>query len=118
MHAHPSTNYFKYFERGRTEFLRVLGVSISGLKADGVEFVVRRAEVEYLRPCRYDDLITLSTSLSGSTGATITFEHVMEKEGVGCARGTVVLAATGRDGRPCRVQEIVRAAIKETRGRS
>lgn len=105
-------NYLKFFERGRTELLRELGVSLTGLQREGVLFVVTRAEVEYLQPCRYDDLLMLETRIAGKTGATITFEHSVTRDGHEdeAARGWVVLASTGPGGRPVRLPEGLRKA--------
>jgi len=110
-------NYLKYFERGRTELLRSLGVSLPGLRDDGVIFVVRRAEAEYFAPCRYDDLVSLDTIVSASTGATVTFSHTIKKEGsdTEAVKGTVVLAAVGADGRPVRLPAVLREALKKTK---
>lgn len=107
-------NYLKYFERGRTELLRALGVSLPKLRKEGFLFVVRKAEAEYLAPCRYDDLIYLDTGISASTGATVTFRHSIIKEGSGteAVRGEVVLAAINPDGRPARLPSQLRAALK------
>jgi acyl-CoA thioester hydrolase len=107
-------NYLKYFERGRTEFLRDLGVSLQELKEKGAVFVVRKAEVEYLSPCRYDDLLTVETVVSSTSGATITFVHSIRRgvEEIDSVRGTVVLAAVGRDGRPTRIPDVLTQALK------
>ncbi len=107
-------NYLKYFERGRTECLRALGVSLPGLRKEGFLFVVSKAEAEYLAPCRYDDLIYLDTEISASTGATVTFRHSIKKEGseTEAVRGVVTLAAVGPDGRPARLPAELRAALK------
>ncbi|HXI10130.1 MAG TPA: YbgC/FadM family acyl-CoA thioesterase [Thermodesulfobacteriota bacterium] len=107
-------NYLKYFERGRTEFLRALGVSLPELREQGTLFVVRKAEVEYISPCRYDDLLHLETEVSSVTGATITFRHGVRKDGLDreAVRGTVTLAAVGTDGRPTRLPEGLRAGLK------
>lgn len=107
-------NYLRYFERGRTELLRSLGISLPGLREEGLLFVVVKAEAEYLAPCRYDDLIYLDTEILAATGATLTFSHSIRKEGAGCeaVRGTVVLAAVGTDGRPTRLPSRLRAALK------
>lgn len=107
-------NYLKYFERGRTELLRALGVSLPGLREEGFLFVVRKAEAEYLAPCRYDDLIYLDTEISAATGVTLTFRHSIIKEGSEneAVRGEVVLASVGTDGRPARLPSQLRAALK------
>lgn len=108
-------NYLKYFERGRTEFLRARGVSLSDFHDKGVVFVVRRVGIEYLSPCRYDDLLMLDTRLAGTTRATITFEHSIRKEGLDneLANGSVVLATVGGDGKPTRLPDALKAALEK-----
>ena len=106
-------NYLRYFERARTEFLRERGVSLPELRDRGVVFVVRSVEVEYLCPCKYDDLLMLDTSLCAATGATITFAHTIKKDGLDseAVKGTVVLAAVGAEGKPARIPRELRAAL-------
>ena len=106
-------NYLRYFERGRTEFLRERGVSLAEFHDRGQVFVVTRVSVQYLSPCRYGDLLLLDTRVSGDSGATITFEYSVRKEGHDgeAVRGTVVLACVGRDNRPVRIPEEVKAAL-------
>ncbi len=107
-------NYLKYFERGRTELLRSLGVSLAGYHATGTVFVVTSAEARYLAPCRYDDLIIIETKATGLSGATMTFDHTIKKEGSDaiCVKGRVTVASVGADGRPVRVPEEVRRALE------
>lgn len=106
-------NYLKYFERGRTELLRSLGVSLSWLQDGGIVFVVRKAEAEYLSSARYDDTLLVDTEITGTTGATITFAHSIKKEGSEreLVKGTVMLACVGRDGKPVRIPEGLKSLI-------
>lgn len=106
-------NYLRYFERGRTEFLRGRGVSLASLHKRGVVFVVVNAEIKYLSPCVYDDLLSLETALQKVSGASITFSHVIKKEGAEKAsvRGAVTLACVGKDGLPMRIPEEVKKAL-------
>lgn len=108
-------NYLRYFERGRTEFLRARGVSLSGLQDRGVIFVVTKAEAQYLSPCRYDDNLILETRLSGASAATVTFSHSITKEGSDkeLVTGSVVLATVGKDGRPMRIPSELRDLLRE-----
>ena len=54
-------NYLKYFERARTEWLRNLGVNQDKLALEeGLIFVVRRAELDFERPARLDDLLEIT----------------------------------------------------------
>ncbi len=101
-------NYLRYFERGRTELLREKGVSLGDLHASGVIFVVRSVEARYIAPARYDDLLILDTRLTGMTGATITFEHILLKQDKTLVEGSVTLASVGNDGKPIRLPEELR----------
>ena len=55
-------NYLRYFEIGRTELLRHIGVPYAQLEAQGALLPVIEAHIEYLRPARYDDLLTVRTT--------------------------------------------------------
>ena len=100
-------NYLRYFERGRTEFLREKGILLTDFHDKGILFVVTKVEVEYLSPCRYNDLLLLDTQLTDISRATMTFRHSIKREGSKkeLVRGAVVLASVGKDGRPIRIPE-------------
>ena len=54
-------NYLKFFERARTEWLRNFGLNQDKLaQEDGLMFVVRRAQLEFLRPARLDDMLEVT----------------------------------------------------------
>ncbi len=56
-------NYFQYFEVARVEAIRALGLSYSDIEKMGVIMPVVEVQARYLRPARYDDLLTIKTSL-------------------------------------------------------
>jgi len=56
-------NYAQYFEVGRVESLRALGISYKGMEDIGIMLPVVELNVKYLRPARYDDLLTITTQL-------------------------------------------------------
>ena len=59
-------NYLRFFERARTEWLRSLGVDHQGLAREaGLQFVVRRAEIEFLRGAQLDDELQITVELAG-----------------------------------------------------
>ena len=60
-------NYLVYFELGRTELLRPLGKSYLEMEEAGYFLVLHKIDVKYRRPARYDDLLTLRTSVSRVT---------------------------------------------------
>jgi len=106
-------SYLRYFERGRVEFFRDLGISVSDYHDKGLIFVVTNVEVEYILPGRYDDLLLLDTRLTDISGVTLTFRHSVTKEGSEkeLARGSVVLALVNRDGKPVRIPEELRRVL-------
>jgi acyl-CoA thioester hydrolase len=58
-------NYLRYFERARTEWLRALGIDHQGLARDaGLQFVVRRAQIDFLRGARLDDQLEITVELT------------------------------------------------------
>jgi acyl-CoA thioester hydrolase len=68
--------YLGFAERARTEALRDAGLPHAEmLREHGVMFMVRRVEVEYLRPARLDDLLTIRTTTLAGTGATVTLRQ-------------------------------------------
>ncbi|MDN5569193.1 MAG: YbgC/FadM family acyl-CoA thioesterase, partial [Paracoccus sp. (in: a-proteobacteria)] len=63
-------NYLKFIERGRSEWLRTLGIDqLAMQQTTGHVFAVRRVEADYLRPARFDDLLTVVTDLAPSSPA-------------------------------------------------
>jgi acyl-CoA thioester hydrolase len=66
-------NYLKFMERGRTEFFRLAGVSkMAGLEeAEPTAWTLRAIQVDYHRPARLDDALTVKTRLISITGARI-----------------------------------------------
>lgn len=55
--------YLEYFEVGRTELIRYLGVSYKDIEENGVMLPVSECTIRYHRPARYDDLLTIKTSI-------------------------------------------------------
>lgn len=65
-------NYLRFAERGRTEFLRTLGLGQQQLRDEsGLMFAVRRVEVEYELPARLDDLLEVRTRIARLGGARL-----------------------------------------------
>ena len=105
-------NYLKFIERGRSEWVRSLGVDQVAMKADhGLVFAVRRVEADYLRPGRFDDALTVVTDCLSVGGARIDLRQqvLRGKQVLFTALVTLVcLCDTGRAGR---VPDLLRAAM-------
>ena len=105
--------YLRFAERARTEALRDAGIPHAELLANhDVMFMVRRIEVDYLRPARLDDSLTIVTEPLTVGGASATLrQDVLGPEGP-CAILTVRLACVKPgDGRPGRLPQRWRAAL-------
>jgi len=74
-------NYLKYFERGRTEYMRQRGVDPKDMAAKGFIFVITRAELSFLAPARYGDIITVETFIEEMAGASIIFGYKVYLKG-------------------------------------
>jgi acyl-CoA thioester hydrolase len=110
-------NYLRYSERARGEFLRDLGIEQSRLRAEhSLMFVVRRCEVDYLRPCRLDDVIEVRTRLKELGGASLEIEHRFLRDGDEVVRMAVrvVCVDMKAGGRPHRLPNEIRASLAGT----
>lgn len=68
------SNYLDYCERARTEWLRQLGFSQQRMVAEqGVMFTVAALQVDFRRPAKLDDLLTVRTRANAEGGATVEF---------------------------------------------
>jgi len=78
-------NYLKFMERARTEWLRSLGYEQNRLIDEGLIFAVRRAEVDYLKPARFNDMLQIKSRIFDCRRASIEFaQSVCREEEVLC----------------------------------
>lgn len=103
-------NYLKYCERGRSDFLRLLGIDQSRmLQADPpFMFVVRRCEIDYLKPARLDDALDVVTQVVDVTRVTLTMDQTVWRGPEKLAALKVVVAAIGETGFPRRFPADIR----------
>lgn len=73
-------NYAQYFEMGRVEWLRNLGISYKSMEKDGIMLPVLKMEVDYFKPAKYDDLLNLKTTLLKIPSAKIDFRFDITNE--------------------------------------
>lgn len=102
------SNYFAWFEMGRTEMLRASGGNYRQMEADGHLLVIYKAECKYSKPARYDDLIRLRTTLKRITAAKIEHEYHLYRGDELLAHAQTVLACVDRQGTPQRIPEWLR----------
>jgi acyl-CoA thioester hydrolase len=109
-------SYLRFMERGRTDFLRLLGVDHralfeeAGQEAPGFAFVVRSMTIEYLKPAHMDDVLTIKTSPAEIAGASLTLKQEVFRDGV-LILEAMVKAAFVSGGRARRIPEALRKAM-------
>ncbi len=109
--------YLAFAERARAEQLRALGVPHDELVRDeGLIFVVRRVKIDYLRPARLDEVLTVATELLELGAAMAVLRQGFAVGDRAVASMDVQLACVrGADGRPRRIPSRWRGAFEEFR---
>jgi acyl-CoA thioester hydrolase len=98
------TSYLRWCERGRSDFLRLLGIGHTalfegGLVGEPCAFAVRKITADYLKPARIDDILEVQTSAAEVTKASITLSQVIRRDGQSIFRlqaQCVLISQTGR----------------------
>lgn len=100
--------YLHFLERGRTDYLRCLGVEQSaliGMDEEGLVFVVHRMEIDFKAPARMDDVLEIRTVTTKAGGAKMVLEQEIRRDGDLLIAAKVVIAVVNRIGRPRRLPE-------------
>jgi acyl-CoA thioester hydrolase len=93
-------NYLRFFEAGRNEFIRARGLRYRDFEARfGLRLPVAEAQVSYRAPARYDDLITVETSLAEVRRASARFGYRIVRDGEVLATGHTLHACVDLEGR-------------------
>ncbi|MBV0891313.1 tol-pal system-associated acyl-CoA thioesterase [Paracoccus sp. Z118] len=106
-------NYLRFIERARSEWLRAGGIDqLRLMQQDGIAFVARKVDADYLIPARYDDLLEVVSELRHVTGARIGLTQRVERNGATLFTAQVDLVCVAVPSmRPVRVPAAVRAAL-------
>lgn len=100
-----NSQYLNYFERGRVEMLRSIGISYRKIEQTGLMLVVRSMQVDFRVPAQFDDELELVTTLRHSHGARVEHGYCLLKNGESetlptvCVTGRSVIACIDRDGK-------------------
>ena len=113
--------YIRFMERGRSDFLRLLGVGHDALDrgemgGEALAFAVRRIAVEYLRPARIDDVLEVETRAGELGGARIVLKQTVRRSDEVLVTAEVTVVMINGEGRARRLPDAVRALLlgKET----
>ncbi|WP_161882671.1 acyl-CoA thioesterase [Deinococcus alpinitundrae] len=98
-------NYPIWFEVGRSELMRALGVPYSEIEARGLYFMLSSLEVHYRAAARYDDLLTLTTTVEAVQSRAVTFAYTLRRGETLVATGKTQHITTDRQYRIVRIPD-------------
>lgn len=96
-------SYIPYFEIGRVEWLRHLGISYKSMEEQGVALPIVSMKIDYRKPARYDDLLTVVTRFKSQHGVKIEFDcEIRTQDDTLLTTGHFLLVFVDvASGRPC-----------------
>jgi len=108
-------NYLKFMERARSEFLRQAGLELDSIEEKyGVMFAVRQANISYHAPARFNELLSVQSSLIEMRGARITFKQKIyrQPDQLLLTEADIHLACINRDGNVSRIPKSMITALQ------
>ena len=107
-------NYLRWFECGRAEFLRQIGLPYAAIEKAGFHFPVAEVNCRYAQPARYDDVIQIETELVELGRASLSFNYRITRQAddSSLATGSTKHACTDHSGRVRRIPKILLDAVK------
>jgi acyl-CoA thioester hydrolase len=107
-------SYLRFMERGRSEFLRVSGIGHASLLAgkEPLVLAVRRISIDFVRPARIEEALTVQTIVRELTGARMRLEQGVRRDGKELVNAHVEVCVITLDGRPRRVPDAVRKKLE------
>ena len=101
-------NYIKYFERGRTEWLRMQGLSLESIYQDGYLLVVSKIEVDYLMPAHLDDELFIKTKMIKNKMSLAIFkQEIINYYGQVICKAKIRLVGMDREKKLCNISKIL-----------
>ena len=110
------SNYAQYFEMGRIEWLRKLGISYKDMEESGILLPVRELNIQFLKPAKYDDELTLVTTLIKKPSVKVEFKfEIFNSEKICISTATIKLVFVDKkNGKPIKPPTYFIDKIKET----
>jgi acyl-CoA thioester hydrolase len=111
-------SYVRWCERGRSDFLRLLGSEhralMEGTGGEPAAFVVRRLNLEYLKPARIDDVLEVTTHARQATAASLVLAQRVSRGGELLCEAEVTVVLVSARGRVMRLSAALKARLGET----
>ncbi|WP_140485051.1 acyl-CoA thioesterase [Flavobacterium sp. GSA192] len=106
-------NYAQYFEMGRVEWLRNIGISYKWMEENGVMLPVVSLNINYKKPARYDDLLRVKTIFKSQTSVKIEFDYEIynEQNELLTIGNSILVFVNMKTGRPMAAPEYVKTQL-------
>ncbi|MBM3543393.1 MAG: tol-pal system-associated acyl-CoA thioesterase [Alphaproteobacteria bacterium] len=109
-------NFLKFCERGRSDFIRLLGIDATNLadpeQGEPAIFIVRRVEIDFLKPGRMDDVLEIVTTCAEIGRASLTLDQQVRRGDQPLAKAKVTVVLVSSSGKPQRIGQLVRGALQ------
>ena len=107
-------NFLRWFERGRSEFLRQIGLPYSIIEKAGYHFPVADVTCHYAQSAYYDDVVSIETELSDVRRVSLSFNYRITRQTNECllATGSTKHACIDRDGQVTRIPQMLETALR------
>ncbi|MFY0482427.1 acyl-CoA thioesterase [Flavobacterium sp. PLA-1-15] len=108
-------NYAQYFEMGRVEWLRNMGVSYKWMEQNGIMLPVVSLSMNYKKPARYDDLLRVKTIYKNQTSVKIEFDYEIynEADELLTIGNSILVFVDMKTGRPTLPPEYIKVKLLE-----
>jgi acyl-CoA thioester hydrolase len=109
------SNYLKFYERARSEFLRKSNINQIDLKKEfNINFVVSNMEIKFIKPAKMDDLITINTKINAIKKASIILDQEIYDNNILLNKAQVILAIINSNNhKPVKIPEIIIKAFSK-----
>jgi len=105
-------NYLKFIERARSEMVRAAGISQSAMKAaGGIVFAVRRMQVEFLAPAKFEDELAVETRVVALSGARLDLDQDVRRGDLVLFQARVQVVCLDGKGRATRIPADIRQKL-------
>lgn len=106
-------NYLKFFERGRTELLRELNIEQDVLLENNIVFVVKKVDMDCVKSARFNQLITVKTSIVSCRKASLLFQQkILHENGeLLCQASTLIACVNLQKMKPTAIPAEIREVM-------
>jgi len=110
-------NYLKFFERGRTEFLREMNIEQDTLLEKNIAFVVKKVDLNYVKAARFNELVTVKTTVTACHRASLQFnQEVLHESGeLLCQANTLIACINLQKMKPMAIPSEITEVISSAR---